>query len=72
MSSENNVRDLITKALSGQAYAHLKTLIVLRAPLEEEKDTVAMLSQHPPPTCACQEMMWIHVAMTGLATWRCP
>jgi len=73
-SSENNVSDLLTKPLSSQTFAHLKQVLGLRAPLieGEQSDTVAMLSQHPPPTCACSEVVWIHVATSGFATWRCP
>eukprot|EP00972_Heterocapsa_arctica_P045390 6700898-Heterocapsa_arctica.AAC.1 len=46
----------------------------VRVPLieGESSDVVAMLSQNPPPSCACSETMWMHVAASGYATWRCP
>jgi hypothetical protein len=75
VSSAENVSDLLTKPLAGQTFAHLKEMIGVRLPqLQEEKtrDVVAMLSQHPPPVCACTTTMWIHVSALGQATWRCP
>jgi hypothetical protein len=74
VNSADNVSDVLTKALAGQIFAHLKEMIGVRMPKSEEKkvDEVAMLSQHPPPRCSCSTLMWIHVSASGIATWRCP